>query len=126
MKKVLILLNDNDPLMTRVCKNKFQKEGGWETKITRSYEEALRAVRTEKPQLVITDLLMPDESGHTGLDLIQTLRADNTLKDVVIVALSELTHDNEEEKALTAGATYFYAKSEVSIAQIIEKIKTLM
>jgi CheY-like chemotaxis protein len=124
MKKVLILLNDSDPLMARVCKNKFQKEGGWDTTITSKCEEALDVVKKEHPDLVITEIIMSDTKGRTGFDLIAEVRGSN--KDVCIIAFSELGNQEDKEKAFAAGADRYYAKSEVSVADVIEEIKTLV
>jgi predicted Zn finger-like uncharacterized protein len=74
-----------------------------------SGEEGLALVRQIRPALVILDLKLP---GMSGLELIQTLRSDQRLKGLKILAMSSVfRQDNEVHKILLAGADDFLNKS---------------
>jgi len=69
--------------------------------------EALAAVRREKPDLVISDIMMP---GIDGLGLLQALRTDATLRDVPLILLSARAGEEARIEGLNAGADDYVVK----------------
>ncbi len=69
--------------------------------------EALAKVAAAPPQIVITDLLMPDVDGF---ELIRRLRADPRLCDVVVIATSASVFPEIQQQSLTSGGTAFLPK----------------
>ena len=70
-------------------------------------EAALRCARRVRPDLVVSDLLMP---RLDGLELLRALRADACLRDVPLILLSERADSADEIRALDAGADRFLLK----------------
>ena len=68
-------------------------------------EEALAAIRTKRPDLVLTDVMMP---RLDGLGLLQTIRADPELRDLPVILLS--ARAGEEVEGRTAGADDYLTK----------------
>jgi signal transduction histidine kinase/CheY-like chemotaxis protein len=69
---------------------------------------ALMSLRSPRPpDLIITDLAMPDQSG---IDLTRTVRADPSLRQLPIVAISASASTFTREEALAAGCDDFIAK----------------
>ncbi len=125
VKKILVLLNDSDPLLNRVTKNKFMKDMGWECIIVVSYDDAIKAFEAEKPDLVITEILIVDYKDRTGIELVAELRSIELkiAKKVPIIIFSELDEDHYYEKAITYGATACFSKNNISINEFIAAIQ---
>jgi DNA-binding response OmpR family regulator len=64
-------------------------------------EEALASMRERAPDLVITDLSLPQLDGF---ELLKRMRADSTLAKVPVICLSGYSDDAHEQRALDAGA----------------------
>ncbi|GAB4172034.1 MAG: hypothetical protein Tsb0017_20420 [Geothermobacteraceae bacterium] len=72
-------------------------------------EEALRLIRTERPDLVILDLKLPGMDGHR---LIEEVRADPEIAGIRLLAMSSVFRSEEEaRKVMAAGADDFLNKS---------------
>jgi signal transduction histidine kinase/DNA-binding response OmpR family regulator len=70
-------------------------------------EEGLRLARQYRPDLVITDQMMPRMSGR---DLLRALRADDQLRDIPIVFLSARVGTEARIESLEAGADDYLSK----------------
>ena len=70
-------------------------------------QAALEAVRTRKPDLLVTDIMMP---GLDGLGLLRAMRADPELRDVPIVMLSARAGEDGRIEGLDAGADDYLTK----------------
>jgi DNA-binding response OmpR family regulator len=123
LKKVLILLNDPDPFLTRVFQNKFKKSVGWDSIITTNLEEALEKLSVEKPNVILTEIILKDDKGRNGFDFIKIIKENNELKDSYIIVLTDLSQESDKEKALELGANEYMVKSDILITDIIEKLK---
>lgn len=127
VKKVLVLLNDVDPLLNRVTKNKLEKEMGWECIIAVSYDQALTAFDDQNPDAVITEILILDYKNRNGISLIADLRAkEKKAKKVPIVIFSEMDGDHIFEEALESGATACYSKNKISLNNLMSELQKLV
>lgn len=126
MKKVLIVLNDSDPLLARVCKNKFETQDGWMPEISSDYDSALEKIKSTKPNLLITEIILNDSQSRTGFDLISEIRKEEGLNETKILVFSDLSQESDKEKAKELGADYYFVKSETTILGIIEAIKEVL
>jgi phosphoribosyl 1,2-cyclic phosphodiesterase/ActR/RegA family two-component response regulator len=83
------------------------RKAGHEVEVFLSPTAALDAIPRLKPDVVITDLLMPEVDG---LDVIAALRKHPDLPDLKIVVLSAKAYDYDREDARAAGADGFIPK----------------
>jgi CheY-like chemotaxis protein len=67
--------------------------------------DAIELVRTESPDLVVLDLMLPQRSGF---DVLAAIRADPAGRAIPVVVLTAWTHATEEARA--AGADCFVSK----------------
>jgi len=58
---------------------------GYEVREACDGREALQLLREERPDVLVTDVMMP---GMTGVELIERVRGDQTLKDMPVVVMS--------------------------------------
>ena len=70
-------------------------------------KEALEYLKTEKPAMVITDVVMPEMDGY---ELCRRIRADSDLRDLPIILLTELSDPGAALEGLKVGANNFISK----------------
>ena len=83
-------------------------------------EAGLKTAKTEKPDLILLDLILPKMHGF---EVLQALKADSTTKDIPIIVLTNLETMGDVEKALELGATTYLVKASYSLEELVQKIK---
>jgi CheY-like chemotaxis protein len=96
---------------------------GYRVLTARNGEEALEAIKKERPLMVITDILMPKMDGFS---LVHTLRIDSETRNIPVIFLSA-TYIAPEDKtfALNIGATRFIEKP-IDLEQFMQTISELL
>lgn len=80
---------------------------GFVTVTFQSAKEALIALQKHPVDLLMTDLVMPEMDG---LEVIEALKASESLRDIPVILTTASVLDSEEKRALEAGASGFLAK----------------
>ena len=99
------------------------KQAGFDAIPAYDGEEALAKVKSEKPDLVILDIMMPKLDG---IGVVWELKANGDTSDLPIMMLTNMGDPGTISKILEAGVTDYMLKSEQSIDQIVEKVKEVM
>lgn len=99
------------------------KEVGYSVVAASDGEAGLAAVRAEKPDLVLLDLILPKMDGFTVLSEIK--KDEATLKIPVIV-LTNLESAENVEKVVALGATTYLVKANYDLPDIVAKIKEVL
>lgn len=120
MKKVLIV--DDTEFYQRAYKNKLLTSGYTAT-VANNGVEALKAIMTDRPDLILLDLMMP---VMDGFKVLQAVRANPDLASIPIIVFSAKGASEEISKALEAGATDFLVKATTTPNRVLEKIKELL
>ncbi len=115
----MVLLIEDDPLLTKMYKAKFTTEG-FNVLVAQDGEEGLKMALENNPDIILLDIMMPKLSG---LDLLSKLREDPKGKDVPVIILTNLTQQKEAQRALDLGAKEFMVKANLTPGQVVEKIK---
>ncbi|HEY8975453.1 MAG TPA: ATP-binding protein, partial [Burkholderiaceae bacterium] len=79
----------------------------WNIVVARDGEEALALARQHRPDLVLTDVMMP---GLDGFGLLRRLREDDELKATSVVLVTARAHEQAAIDGLLAGADDYVAK----------------
>jgi len=95
---------------------------GHEPEAVTDSREALGVARAFRPDLVITDIQLPHVSG---MELMQQLRGDETLKDVPIMAVTAYAAQGDDERIRAAGAQAYVSKP-ISVARFVETVENLL
>ena len=106
-KKALVA--DDAELILKLCE-KILSAAGFQVLLAADGIEALRLIRDEHPDIVILDLLMP---RMTGFDVLREVRADERIKDTVVLAISSVYKDNILSFLHQLGAQGFLDKSQI-------------
>ena len=101
LKDLRILVVDDD-LATRDAVSEVLREMGADVKVAESAEEAMTAVATFQPQLLLCDIAMPGEDGYAFIRRLRALGVDGG-GSMPALALTALATDDDRQRSLAAG-----------------------
>ncbi|HRC96334.1 MAG TPA: response regulator, partial [Coprothermobacter proteolyticus] len=93
---------------------------GFKIKRVANGEEALAAALEFKPDLILLDVMMPKVSGFDVLDILRNTPETTNVRIIMLTALSQ---DADKERAHSLGVDDYLVKSQVVIADVVERIK---
>jgi DNA-binding response OmpR family regulator len=117
---VRILIVDDEPNIV-VSLEFLMRQKGYETQVARDGEEALAAVESFRPDLVLLDVNMP---RGDGFEVCQKLRADGWT-ELKIVMLTAKGRDIEIEKGLALGADAYVTKP-FSTRELVARVAAML
>lgn len=80
---------------------------------------AEEAIRHNKPDCVLMDIMMPKK---TGFEVMESLHKDGLLKKFPVIILSNLSQEEDIKKGLQLGAADYFNKGDTDITKIVDKI----
>lgn len=116
--KANILVVDDEPQITRVLKTSLSNQG-YGIRTASEGEEALQIMKNWSPDLIVTDLRMPNIDG---LQLCRTVRRESRIP---IIVLSVKGEDNIKVEALDAGADDYVTKP-FSMNELLARIRAAL
>lgn len=117
-QKVILLVEDDDNL-ANVYATRLEAEG-FVAKRVANGEDALQMALQVKPDLILLDIMMPKVSGFDVLDILRKTPEVATTKIIMLTALSQ---DSDRERAKQLGVDDYLIKSQVVIADVVDRIK---
>ncbi len=120
MKKVLII-EDEIPYR-KIYSRKFEV-AGYEVQTAADGQEGLEKIRSFRPDIVFTDLMMPKMDGFHLLDAVQ---GDEELRAIPIVVLTNLSTAEDAAKVTSKGAKDIMVKSDTEPHIIVEKAQEIL
>jgi two-component system cell cycle response regulator DivK len=118
-KKVLVV-EDNELNLKLFCD--LLRAHDYVAEPVRDGREAVERAREFAPDLVIMDIQLPNVSG---LELIETLKADDQLKPIPIMAVTAYAAKGDEERIRAAGAEAYVSKP-ISVIRFVESVEALV
>jgi len=101
-----ILVVDDDAQIARLVRTYLEKSG-FAVLTAANGEDALHLIRSEKPDLVVLDLMLPDRDGW---EITQIVRRDEALKALPIIMLTARVEDTDRIVGLELGADDYIPK----------------
>lgn len=120
MAKLLIV--EDDPLMSRLYQKIFTFEN-YEVDVAFNGEEALEKIRTNRPTLVLLDIMMPKMNG---LQVLDKLKSDPDTKSIPVIILTNLAGQQDAETGISKGAVKYIIKSEFEPKQVANMVKEVL
>lgn len=121
-KKGKILIIEDERLLLDMYENYFKK-AGYEVFIAKNGRPGIEIAKTEKLDLIITDIVMPDMDGY---DVIKEIREDATTKEIPILVFSNLSQQSEINKGLAMGADDYVIKTDLTPVELLAKIEGML
>jgi CheY-like chemotaxis protein len=117
MAKILLVEDDNN--LREIYGARLTAEG-YDIIAAPDGEEALAIAVKEKPDLIITDVMMPKISGFDMLDI---LRNAPETKDTKVIMMTALSQAEDKERADKLGADLYLVKSQVTLEDVAASVK---
>jgi two-component system, OmpR family, alkaline phosphatase synthesis response regulator PhoP len=116
-----ILVTEDSPTILEILKSVLSEEG-YEVIAAADGQQALDLARTEKPDLIILDLMLPKIDGYK---VCRMLKFDEKYKEIPIIMLTARTKDEDEQLGKEVGADA-YIKKPFQPEMIVDKIKEFL
>ena len=118
-KKPLILVVEDEPSYQHVYQMKLES-AGFDVLTASNGEEAVFLCKDHQPDLILLDLIMPVKDGFSTLE---DLRKGGSCTKTPIIVTSNLSQDEDIDRAMQLGATDYFIKSNVAIGDIPDIIR---
>jgi len=117
--KQKILMIEEDRFLRKIYRNKLTKADFKFIEATNG-EEGLNKVISEKPDLVLLDLILPRKNG---LDVLIEMKRNKNTKNIPVIILSNLSQESDIKRGLSLGAQEYLVKPEISLSDVVNKVK---
>lgn len=117
---VRVLVVDDSPMDRRLSGSLLKKRAGMEPMYAENGVEALQMIAKSMPEIVLTDLQMPEMDG---LELVEAIRRDHPYLPVILMT----AHGSEEiaVQALRRGAASYVAKRNLA-AELVSTVENVL
>jgi len=119
MDRILVVDDDRD--IVRLVRSYLEK-AGYQVLTAYDGESALQVLRSEKPQLLILDLMLPDRDGW---DVARMVRADSNIAATPIIMLTARVEDNDKIVGLEIGADDYITKP-FNPREVVARVRALL
>ena len=116
-----VLVVDDEPNIV-LSLEFLMRQAGYNVRVARDGESALKAIEDDPPALVLLDVMMPKRDGF---DVCQAIRSNPKWKGVRVVLLTAKGRDIEREKGMALGADDYITKP-FSTRDVMQKIQQFL
>ena len=120
MPKTVMIVEDNELNMKLF--NDLLRAHGYDTMPMRNGYEALEALETRHPDLIIMDIQLPEISG---LEVTRRIKADERVRHIPVIAVTAFAMKGDEERIRQGGCEAYISKP-ISVGKFIETIKSYL
>lgn len=120
-KSVKVLVVEDDLFITKAYKFKFE-ESGFHVDIAYNGEEALQILKKLTPDIIILDIIMPIKNGF---EVLEQIKKDKRLSKIPVIVATNLGQEQHIIKAMQMGVSEYIVKSELSLNDLVLKIKSM-
>lgn len=117
-----IMLVEDDKSLREIYSIRLVAEG-YDVVSAGDGEEALAMAVQEKPDLILSDVMMPKISGFDMLDI---LRSTPETKDIKVIMMTALSSEDQRQRGENLGANKYLVKSQVGIEDVINAVHEVM
>lgn len=119
--KTILLVEDEMPFR-QIYRDALQMDG-FSIVEAEDGEEALKAVKQHKIDVILLDLILPKMSGY---DVLAHLKNDKNYTHIPIIVYSVMDQKNEITRAMKLGASDFTIKGLTPAVEVVNKIKSVL
>jgi two-component system cell cycle response regulator DivK len=117
MAQTILIVEDNE-LNMKLFRDLLEAQG-YDVIQTRDGMQALDLARSERPDLIVMDIQLPQVSG---LEVTKWIKADDDLKHIPVVAVTAFAMKGDEEKIREGGCEAYVAKP-ISVNDFLSTIR---
>jgi len=120
-KKILVI--DDEENYCRLIKNHLERTGKFKVWTATRGEEGIKMARTQKPDLILLDIIMP---GMGGATVAETLSEDPETLSIPVIFVTAIVKKHELEKSDgVIGGRHFIAKP-VVVEELLNRIQSIL
>jgi DNA-binding response OmpR family regulator len=116
-----VLIADDEPNIVMSLEF-LMEQSGYEVRVARTGDEALAAIETFQPDLVLLDVMMPRKNGY---EVLQAIRANPARRATRVVLLTAKGRDVDVEKGRALGADAYVTKP-FATRELVARVKALL
>lgn len=120
MKKILFV---EDEAALQEAFGEVLKQAGYKVIMALDGEIGLRLAKTEKPDLILLDLVLPKLHGF---EVLKKLKDNKETKDIPVIVLTNLEKVEDVETAIELGAKTYLVKTQYNLEEVITKIRKII
>ncbi len=117
-----ILLVEDDKSLREIYGVRLLAEG-YDIVSAGDGEEALAMAIKERPQLIVSDVMMPKISGFDMLDI---LRSTSETRDIKVIMMTALSSEDQRQRGEQLGADRYLVKSQVGIEDVVRTVHEVL
>lgn len=117
-----ILLVEDDKSLREIYGVRLLAEG-YDIVSAGDGEQALAMAIKERPQLIVSDVMMPKISGFDMLDI---LRSTTETKDIRVIMMTALSSEDQRARGQALGADRYLVKSQVGIEDVVRTVHEVL
>jgi DNA-binding response OmpR family regulator len=116
-----VLVVEDDPVILRLLEVNFELEG-YRVLVAHDGAEGIEVARAERPDVVISDIMMPKVSG---IELVEALKADAATSAIPVILLSAKAQTGDLKAGMDAGADDYVTKPFEPL-DLIDRVNALL
>ncbi len=117
-----VLLVDDDETITTVFATALSKEG-FETVRAATGQDGLAKAKSELPNLILLDQVLPDMQGN---QVLTQLKKDEATKNIPVIILSNFSQEELVKQAINEGAIDYIFKYQAATSDVVGKVKQIL
>jgi two-component system chemotaxis sensor kinase CheA len=121
-KKSKILVVD-DSITTRSLEKSILEAHGYAVRVAVDGVDAMAQIRAERPDLVITDMMMP---RMDGFELLERIKKDRNLAAIPVIVVTSLEREEDRERGLTLGADAYVVKRKFDQRELLRVVRQIL
>ncbi len=121
-KKTKILIVEDEEILLTALSEELKQEG-FEAVGAKDGQEGVEKAVSEKPDLILLDLVMP---RLDGIGALKQMKENEQTRDIPVVILTNLSDYDKVSDALSLGAMDYLVKANYRLEELVSKIKTVM
>ena len=114
---VILVVEDNSA--NQMLIQAVLQADGYVVNLTRSASEALESIRSDRPDLILMDIQLPQVSG---LEVTRWIKDDPDLRTIPVVAVTAFAMKGDEERIREGGCEAYLSKP-ISVGKFIETVR---
>jgi len=119
---IKVLLIEDDDFVGKIYQSALT-ERGFEVVVAPDGEAGIKAAQTDRPDVIISDVIMPKKNGF---EVLEQLKKDPQTKAIPVIMFSNLAQSQDKQQAQALGASDYLVKNDTTYDSLAEAIKKVL